>query len=56
MKNYLKGGKKYAIFSLWMGFTYWHRHFLVCLAGMIYLLSKADAESKRTRREEKEKK
>ena len=30
--------------------------FLLCLAGMIYLLSKADAESKRTRREEKEKK
>jgi uncharacterized integral membrane protein len=30
--------------------------FLVCLGGMIYLLSKADAESKRGRREEKEKK
>jgi len=30
--------------------------FLLCLGGMIYLLSKADAESKRVRREEKEKK
>ncbi len=30
--------------------------FLLCLGGMIYLLSKADAESKRTRREQKEKK
>jgi len=30
--------------------------FLVCLGGMIYLLSKADAESKRVRREQKEKK
>jgi hypothetical protein len=49
-----------------MGFTHWHWHFpfvfgwigifLLCLGGMIYLLSKADAESKRVRREEKEKK
>jgi len=30
--------------------------FLLCLGGMIYLLTKADAESKRVRREEKEKK
>jgi len=30
--------------------------FLVCLGGMIYLLSQADAVSKRVRREEKEKK
>ncbi len=30
--------------------------FLLCLGGMIYLLSKADAVSKRARREEKEKK
>jgi hypothetical protein len=30
--------------------------FLLCLGGMIYLLTKADAESKRRRREEKEKK
>ena len=30
--------------------------FLLCLGGMIYLISKADAESKRTRREQKEKK
>jgi len=30
--------------------------FLLCLGGMIYLLSKADAVSKRVRREEKEKK
>jgi len=29
--------------------------FLVCLGGMLYLLTKADAESKRVRREEKEK-
>jgi len=30
--------------------------FLLCLGGMIYLLSKADTESKRVRREQKEKK
>ena len=30
--------------------------FLLCLGGMIYLLSKADAEVKRVRQEEKEKK
>ena len=30
--------------------------FLICLGGMIYLLSKADSESKRARREEKDKK
>jgi len=30
--------------------------FLLCLGGMLYLLTKADAESKRVRREEKEKK
>jgi uncharacterized integral membrane protein len=30
--------------------------FLLCLGGMIYLLTKADAESKRVRRKEKEKK
>ena len=30
--------------------------FLICLGGMIYLLSKADAESKHARREGKEKK
>jgi len=30
--------------------------FLLCLGGMIYLLTKADAVSKRVRREEKEKK
>ena len=30
--------------------------FLLCLGGMICLLSKADAEIKRTHREEKEKK
>ena len=30
--------------------------FLLCLGGMIYLLSKADAEIKRTHREQKEKK
>jgi hypothetical protein len=30
--------------------------FLLCLGGMIYLLSKADTEIKRTRREQKEKK
>jgi len=29
--------------------------FLVSLGGMLYLLTKADAESKRVRREEKEK-
>lgn len=29
---------------------------LLCLGGMIYLLSKADAEGKRTHREQKEKK
>ena len=30
--------------------------FLLCLGGMIYLLSRADTEKKRIRREEKEKK
>ena len=30
--------------------------FLLCLGSMIYLLTKADAVSKRARREEKEKK
>ena len=30
--------------------------FLLCLGGMIYLLSKADAISKQVRREQKEKK
>jgi len=30
--------------------------FLLCLGGMIYLLTKADTEKKRVRREEKEKK
>jgi len=30
--------------------------FLLCLGGMIYLLSKADTEKKRVRREIKEKK
>jgi len=30
--------------------------FLLCLGSMIYLLSKADTEKKRVRREEKEKK
>jgi len=28
----------------------------LCVGGMVYLLTKADAESKRIRREEKEKK
>jgi hypothetical protein len=30
--------------------------FLLCLGAMIYLLSKADTEKKRVRREEKDKK
>ncbi len=30
--------------------------FFLCVGGMVYLLTKADAESKRIRREEKEKK
>jgi len=30
--------------------------FLLCLGNMVYLLTKADAESKRVRREEKVKK
>jgi uncharacterized membrane protein len=30
--------------------------FLLCLGAMIYLLSKADTDKKRVRREEKEKK
>ena len=30
--------------------------FLLCLGSMIYLISKADTEKKRVRREEKEKK